>query len=134
MATLQLIPISGQDSGGAVRALTGVTDASSDPINVSRLKPNQRDNRGRSLFVKITRHTVTGAEINIWGRHDTTDPYGWVPFFDLNRNAEITAFAVGDVGINPQTFGFVFGHDYREIYVESQADTGTVDYDVTIGS
>lgn len=132
MSTVILTPLSGQDSGGTARTSTGVGTSTGDPIDISPQHPSQRDNRGRSMSVKITKHSLIGGKFAIWGRLDPTDANGWSVFYDWGVNF-YSAFNVAD-GSNIENFVVVFGADYRQLRVDTVVISGTMDVDFTLSS
>jgi hypothetical protein len=132
MPTNVLTPIPGQDSGGTVRTATGVGTSTGDPIDISPQRPNQRDNRGRSLAVKITKASLVGGKFTIMGRLNPNDANGWSVFYDIGINF-YSLFAVAD-GSGTENIVLVFGADYRQLRVDTVVTSGTMDVDFTLSS
>ena len=132
MPTNILAPIAGQDSGGTVRTATGVGTSTGDPIDISPQRPNQRDNRGRSMSVKITKASLVGGKFAIMGRLNPNDANGWSVFYDWGVNF-YSAFNVAD-GTGVENFVIVFGADYRQLRIDTVVTSGTMDVDFTLSS
>ena len=114
---------------GSMEVALGQGTATGTPFQV----PNSgnRNNRGRSIAVKIKGHALTTPVMSAFGRINRLDDEGWTPVLD-----DVTS---NSAAINPPSNDdticstFVLGADYADLRIDSTVVSGTMDIYVSFG-
>lgn len=128
---INLTPIVGHDEiSGSAAAGTGVGTATGAAIEIRDAKGGPRDNRGRTISIRVVGYSLNTGTISLLGRVNPVDDTGWAPLFDLLTGAVVTSKAV----VNGSVVVVVLGADYREMRVDSSVASGTMDLIVAMGT
>jgi len=134
MSTISLDPVTGNDGLGGVASIgTGVGNTTGDPIDITPKRQGQRDNRGRTMALKVTKHTLVGGKLTIYGRIKPGDDNAWAYFYDIGINTYVD-WTVSDGDGVSQTVIIVMGADFRELRVDTHVTSGTMDVEITLAS